>query len=344
MSLLTQMRLVIGDYIYHEKLACCKPTSPVSQQATIRGITPEVPMRIRSLGLSAVGLLTLLAGSLLRAETQSAFLVSTEWLAKNASDPNLVILHVGFEKDYAEGHIPGARLVKLDDISVTGHNDLRLQLPPTDKLREALGKLGITNRSRIVVYPYGESIQSATRVWFTLDYAGLSDKASLLDGGLLLWKAENRPVSTEAVPPAAGAAGPQITPHPEKVADADWIRERLKDPKLDVIDARAPEFYTGENKGPWARPGHIEGARNVPFPSLLDSQRKLKPEAELRSAMVKEPGKQIVSYCHIGQQATVVYFVARYLGLSPKLYDGSFQEWASRSELPVATGAAPLGH
>jgi thiosulfate/3-mercaptopyruvate sulfurtransferase len=300
-------------------------------------------MRIRSIGLRGFATVLLLAGSLAMAETKPEYLVSTGWLAQHASDPNLVILHVGSEKDYTEGHIPGARLVTLNDISITGPNDLRLQIPPTEKLREALGRLGITDRSRIVVYPSGESIQSATRVWFTLDYAGLSNKASLLDGGLLLWKAENRPLSTEVVPPVTGAAGPKITPHPEKVADADWIKQQLQNPKVDVIDARASEFYTGENKGPWARAGHIQGARNVPYPSLIDAQRKLKGEAELKSAVAKNPDSQIVSYCHIGQQATVVYFVARYLGLSPKLYDGSFQEWAMRNELPVVAGPAPLG-
>ena len=83
------------------------------------------------------------------------------------------------------------------------------------------------------------------------------------------------------------------------------------------------------------RAGRIPGAVNVPYPSLLTKDRKLLPEAELK-AKLGAPAKELVTYCHIGQQATVAYFTARYLGLKPKLYDGSFQDWSSRPDLPVA--------
>jgi thiosulfate/3-mercaptopyruvate sulfurtransferase len=84
--------------------------------------------------------------------------------------------------------------------------------------------------------------------------------------------------------------------------------------------------------------GHVPGARNVPFSELLDEQRKLKPAASLREIMTPSTGGApalTVTYCHIGQQATLVYFVARYLDLEARLYDGSFQDWSSRPELPV---------
>jgi thiosulfate/3-mercaptopyruvate sulfurtransferase len=82
------------------------------------------------------------------------------------------------------------------------------------------------------------------------------------------------------------------------------------------------------------RAGRIPGATNIPFSTLLSGDRKLLPAADLKAKLGGGKG-EFVSYCHIGQQATLTYFAARYLGLKPKLYDGSFQDWSSRPELPV---------
>lgn len=271
-------------------------------------------------------------------QTPESMLVSTGWLAERLGGASLVILHVGSAKDYEAGHIPGARLVTLQDISITGPRNLRLELPPVDALREAFGKLGVSDQSRIVVYPGNDSVQSATRVWFTLDYLGLGGRASLLDGGLAAWRAEGRPVSTEV--PAPRPATFTAQPRKDVLVDAGWILARLKDPGVQLLDARAPEYYTGASPGVTWKAGRIPGARNVPFTSVLDAQRKLKPANELR-AMIDAGGnpKLTVAYCHLGQQATLVYFVARYLGMEPRFYDGSFQDWSTRLGLPVETGA-----
>ena len=261
-----------------------------------------------------------------------SMLISTAALAARLEDPSTVILHVGSEKDYAAGHVPGARLLTLPDISVTGDRGLRLELPPVEALVAAFGKVGVTDASRIVVYHGTDSIQSATRVWFTLDYLGLGDRAALLDGGLAGWRAEGRPLSTDTPPPVAPARF-SVKPNPALVVDAAWIQQHAKDSAVDLIDARTPEFYTGTSPGSMPRAGRIPGARSVPYPTLLDSNGKLKPAAELRQAL--PGGRLAVTYCHIGQQATVPYFVSRYLGRDVRLYDGSFQDWSMRSELPV---------
>ena len=257
-------------------------------------------------------------------------LVSTDWLAAHLHDDSLVILHVGSPKDYDAGHIPGARLVTLADISITDDQGLRLQLPPVPALEAAFARLGVTGRSRIIVYAGTESVQSATRVWFTLDYLGLGGRSSLLDGGLALWHSEGKPSTAEAPPPASGSFTPH--PSPDRVVTADWVRAHLDDKTVQILDARTPEFYTGASAGNMPRAGHIPGARNVPYPSVFDEHGKLKPEPVLRGMLAP---RTTVSYCHIGQQATVLYFVARYLGLDARLYDGSFQEWSRRTDLPV---------
>lgn len=273
--------------------------------------------------------------ALLAAADNRRMLISADELAGKLSDPSLVILHVGTAKDFDLGHIPGARLVTLADLSVMGPNGLRLEMPPLEKLREALGKLGIADGKRVVVYPGNESIQSATRVWFTFDYLGWGDRAALLDGGLSTWKASSKPMSTEA-PVAAGPAGKlTLKPNPKLIVDAAWLKGKIEKPSLTLVDARLAEFHTGANNSGMPRAGRIPGSVNVPFPSLMTAERKLLPETELKAKFAK-PTKELVTYCHIGQQATVAYFVARYVGLKPKLYDGSFQDWSSRPELPVA--------
>lgn len=283
--------------------------------------------------------LTAVAQVALSAAPNPSILVSGDWLAGHLKDDGLVILHVGSQKDYDAGHIPGAQLVTLADISITGASGLRLELPPVADLQKAFGRLGVSDRGRVVVYAGNESVQSATRVWFTLDYLGLGDRAALLDGGVAAWRADGRALSTVAasVPPS------QFTPRPapQVVADAEWVRGHLADGGVQVLDARLPEFYTGANAGGMPRAGHVPGARNVPFTSLLVENGKLQPQDSLKAMMSKSGGDPglTVSYCHIGQQATVLYFVARYLGMNARLYDGSFQDWSRRSELPVEPAA-----
>jgi len=259
-------------------------------------------------------------------------LLSVEALSGQLRDPNLVLLHVGSQKDYEEGHLPGARLVTLADISVTGQRSLRLEMPPLEKLEAALLKLGISNASKAVIYAANDTVQSATRVWFTFDYLSLS--AKLLDGGLAAWKAKGLPIATEATffPPSTAV---KLTPHPEWIVDADWVNAHRTDQGVVLLDARLPEFYSGENAGQMPRAGHIPGAWNLPFPTLLTPTKQFIARKQLGEQLGN--GSTIVTYCHIGQQATVLFFAGRLSGKNMRLYDGSFQDWSARTDLPVVT-------
>jgi thiosulfate/3-mercaptopyruvate sulfurtransferase len=264
--------------------------------------------------------------------------VSTEWLAKNLKDPSLVLLHVGEKAEYDAGHIPGARYVRLDDISVTSHdhaNGLMLEMPQPDSLRARLEALGISDRSRVVVYYGNDWVSPATRVIFTLDYAGLGASAALLDGGMQAWKTEGRPLTREAPKPAPGQlAALRIKPI---IVDAAWVKSRLGSPSMHLIDGRAAAFYDGVEKG-GSRKGHVAGAKSIPYTEIADDKLYLKKPAELRALFTRAgvaPGDTVVAYCHIGQQATAVLFAARSLGHPVLLYDGSYQDWSRRAELPV---------
>ena len=121
-------------------------------------------------------------------------------------------------------------------------------------------------------------------------------------------------MSTDPPVTVTAAAGKlTLKPRPELIVDAAWLRGRIETRGLQLIDSRLPEFFTGASNSGMPRAGRIPGAVNVPFPSLLTAERMLLPDAELKTKLTK-PAKELVTYCHIGQQATVGYFVARYLG------------------------------
>jgi len=268
-------------------------------------------------------------------------IVSTEWLAKHLKDDSLVLLQVGEKDEYTAAHIPGAQFIALADISTPRGEGLALELPALAQLKTAFEKLGVSDKSRIVVYFSKDWVTPTARVFFTLDYLGLGDRTSILDGGLPAWRAEGRSVTTEVRTPALGKLTPR--PNAKLVVDAAWVNANLNKPGVMVLDARASKFYTGEEVGRMPRGGHIPGAKSIPFSSLVEDSNKFKSIDALRqlfnTAGVKK-GDSVATYCHIGQQASLLYFVARYLGYDAHLYDGSFEDWSHRPELPVMKSPA----
>jgi thiosulfate/3-mercaptopyruvate sulfurtransferase len=272
--------------------------------------------------------------------------VTPAWLAAHLSDPDLVILHVGGGDGYRSRHIAGARQVGLGDISVSGRaaGGLTLELPPSEDLRRRLEALGISDRSRIVVY-FESSLTAATRVVLTLDAAGLGGRTGLLDGGLASWLGAGYPVS-DAVPPIRPGALAPLAMRPI-IVDAATVRARLGKPGIAVVDARDPSFYDGSSvggsqSGPH-RTGHIAGAVNVPYDRVFDDQQQLRSTDELIRVFAQagvQPGDTVIGYCHIGQQASAMLLAARRLGHPVALYDGAFEDWSRHPDYPVATGPA----
>ncbi len=277
-------------------------------------------------------------------DPRNALLVTPEWLAAHLKDPNLVMLEVGDGGLYLKQHIPGARFVSFEDFAVSDRdgtgNGLALEMPPTDTLRAHLAALGVSDKSRIVVYFTKNLVTPATRLVFTLDYAGLGAATSLLDGGLDAWTREGRPV-TDVVPPKKQGSLSPLKTRPI-VADADYVRAHISKPGVSIVDGRAAAFYDGVQTGggPNAkqRTGHIAGAKSVPFTEVTTADFRLRPRAELEALFAKAgvaPGDTIVGYCHIGQQATGMLFAARSLGHPVLLYDGSFEDWSRHTDYPV---------
>lgn len=273
---------------------------------------------------------------------QTGMLITTDWLKTRMEQKNLVIFHVGREADYQKEHIEGAIL--LDPETYTYEDDTHIFDLPTDAaLNELFETKGLTNKDEVVIYTSANWIPLVTRLYFTLDYLGHGDKTFILNGGLLEWKAEGEQVVTEI--PTLKRSTFTIKPNRSLLADTEYVSKHLKNSNTTIVDCRAAAYYTGidiNEHHSGGRKGHIAGASNIPYTSLYEKAEsgaikimdanKIK---EIFAAQGVENNKDLILYCHIGMQMTVVYTAAKILGYkNVSVYDGSFHEWGP-TNLPV---------
>ena len=321
--------------------------SPADQQGFRSGGRKALVWRHRIVaGVGAALLLTFGPTDWLEAQSGSPrdqLVVTPAWLAEHINDANLVLLHVGERAEYDANHLPGAQHIAMDDVSLPRvQGELTLQLPPVEELRSRLAARGISDDSRIVVYWGNDWISPATRIVLALDYAGLGDRTSLLDGGMQAWIAAGSAVTPEVAPVRPGRLASR--PARDLVVNVDWVAQHAAAPRpgYALIDARDPVYYDGVEASQ-GRNGHIPNARNVAFRELVDESGHIASMASLKQAFDRaavKPGDVVVVYCHIGQQATATLFAARLLGHEVRLFDGSMQEWARDAARPVEKSAS----
>jgi thiosulfate/3-mercaptopyruvate sulfurtransferase len=294
--------------------------------------------------------LSCLIAEMVFASPRQNLVVDAAWLKAHIADPDLVLLHVGDKAEYEAAHIPGARFVSLADISVSDHSGhgLMLEMPPAEDLRHRLEALGISDKSRVIVYYGKDWVSPSTRVIFTLDYAGLGARSSLLDGGQEAWVRAGGAVTKDVAAAKTGTLSPlKLRPI---VVDAATVKARIGTPGVAVVDGRDAAYYdgveTGGGHGFTHRTGHIRGAFSIPFTSITDDRLLLKSDAELAAIFAKagvKPNDTVIGYCHIGQQTTAMLFAARTLGHPVLLYDGSFEDWSRHTEYPVDNPSEKAG-
>lgn len=274
------------------------------------------------------------------AQNAPSLLVNTASLAQELKDPKVVLLEVRPTGASAAQFIPGTQLVSLEDISTPMNHEsgaLMAELLPANILRTKLSALGVSDDSRIIVYDEGAgsmSFPATTRLIFTLQYLGLGSRTALLNGGLQAWKKDGRPTTTAVVAAKPG----HLTSRPTEpiVADAKLVSSIGAMPGYKLVDARSPVYYKGVEPS-MGQSGHIPGAVNIPFSDMVDSNGMIdvaKITTLFREAGIK-PGDTVVTYCHIGLQATSTLFAARLLGNPVMLYDGSWQDWTLNHRGPV---------
>ena len=261
-------------------------------------------------------------------------LVDAAWLERHRSDSDLVVAQIHtLKRDYARGHIPGARFLWSNAIAPStpaGTYDL----PTRPQAAALFRELGLGRASRLVLVHSGAQVAPAARALLTFEHFGLRGRVALLDGGMDAWKAAGGRLEEASPRPAKGAARPARGG--DEVVDAGYIQSRLGRAGWSLVDARAANFFQGDAGGQ-PRGGHLPGAVNLASTTLLNGGR-LKPREELAklfAAAGLPPNGELVAYCHIGQQASLVWLAARLLGYDAKLYDGSFEDCSGRPELPL---------
>jgi thiosulfate/3-mercaptopyruvate sulfurtransferase len=242
---------------------------------------------------------------------------------------------------YAKGHIPGALFLHLDrDLSgeKNGRNG-RHPLPDPAVFARRMGECGVGPETQVVAYDNEGGI-FASRLWWMLRWLG-HDKVALLDGGLPGWRRAKQVLVTEV--PVVSPVNFQPKPQPLTV-DADFVQAKLQSSETLILDARAPERFTGEEETLDPVGGHIPGAVNrFYFDNLDDAGCYFKPAEELRAEydtlLAGRNPARVVQQCGSGVTACHNLLAMEIAGLNgSKLYPGSWSEWCADSARPIATG------
>ncbi|MBM3566508.1 MAG: 3-mercaptopyruvate sulfurtransferase [Alphaproteobacteria bacterium] len=277
-------------------------------------------------------------------------LISTDDLARQMSAPDVRIVDAtsfmpsakrDARKEYEAAHIPGAVYFDVNDIADTA-TDLPHMLPSPEKFSSKVRKLGLGDGSRIVVYDANGGFLAAHRVWWMFRVFGHRDIA-VLDGGLLKWRRENRPLTDDRTIPRERHFTARLD-H-SLVRGFDQVRANMESRREQLVDARSPGRFKGTEAEPrpGLRGGHIPGSLNVPFNALLDPKQDfiMRPAAEIAAAFAAagvDIKKPLAATCGSGITACTLAFGLFLIGRErTAVYDGSWTEWGARTDVPVET-------
>ena len=278
----------------------------------------------------------------------SKWLVETDWLEKHLGAPGLVVMDatwtmpgepkLGYDH-YREAHIPGSIFFDIEDLSDTS-SPYPHMLPPPEKFASRMNKMGVGDGMKVIVYD-NKGIFSSPRAWWMFRVMGHEDVA-VLNGGLKKWVAEGRAVES-------GPAGLRSDRHFTARKNSEFVRDisdmirAVQEGRLQIVDARSKPRFEGQEVEirPVPRLGHMPGARNVPYGTLIGGNGAMKSADELRAAFESagiNPDKPVITTCGSGITACILALALGILGNEyTAVYDGSWAEWASVPSAPVVT-------
>ena len=274
--------------------------------------------------------------------------VSAEWLKQHLRDPSVRVVDASVHlpdtgrdarAEYLAEHIPGALFFDLERIA-DANNPLPRKFPPRELFAREVGALGIDNNSHVVAYDT-PGLYSAARVWWLFRHFGY-DNVSILDGGLRAWKAQNFPLEAGEV----SASPATFVPGQERGLLARWpdVLRSSSQGNAQILDARTPGRFAGteEDRYPGTRPGHIPNSLNLYWADLLDpDSRKLLPVEQIRQRLALSGityDKPVTLTCGSGLTACILAVGLHLTGNDNwRVYDGSWDEWGRKQDLPVET-------
>lgn len=280
--------------------------------------------------------------------TDRARLVAAEDLAGEIGRSDRVVVDCRFdlgrpeagEAAWRAGHIPGAWYAHLDR-DLAGQRSAtsgRHPLPDPQVLVQLFSRWGVGPQVRVVAYDAAGGAFAA-RLWWLLRWMG-HDEVALLDGGLPAWLAAGQPLATAA--PLARATAFKGSPGHMPVIDAVEIERRLDDPRLRLIDVRAPARYRGDEEPLDPVAGHVPGAINQPFQRNLAADGRFLQREELSrllAPLAPAPSQDLAVMCGSGVTACHGLFALERAGITgARLYPGSWSEWVRTPGRPVARG------
>lgn len=279
-------------------------------------------------------------------------LVTVDWLKDHLTDPRVRVFEVSVDTGvYEKGHIPGA-------VDLNWHTDLvdtvNRDIASREKLQAQLRRAGVDEDTTVIIYGDHHNWFAAWGVW-VLDVYGFGTRAKLLDGGRRLWEARGLPLTTAV--PAYEATTLELPGRDDslraRLANTLDVAEGRIDGKL--VDIRSPDEYLGKVFAPEGvkelsiRAGHIPGAENVPWATIVNEDGTYKPLDEIRRIYAEkgiDGTKPVITYCRIGERSSHTWFaLKRLLGYDARNYDGSWTEYGNAVGVPVVnrSGTVWLG-
>lgn len=293
--------------------------------------------------LGTIATTTIAALLLAGQASASDALVNAEWLQKNLDNPGVRVFEVSVDTGvYERGHIPGA-------LNINWHTDLvdkeRRDIARKDDFEKFLRQAGVDKDTTIVLYGDNNNWFAAWGAWIFETY-GLGDQVKLLDGGRKLWEAQGLPLDTATREQKETAlALPERDPAIRaRFTDVLAVAEGKHDIKL--IDIRSADEYSGKIFAPEGikelsvRAGHIPGAVNVPWGSIVNQDGTFRTADEIRKIYADkgvDGSAPIITYCRIGERSSHTWFaLKKILGYDVKNYDGSWTEYGNAVGVPIS--------
>jgi len=254
--------------------------------------------------------------------------ISTAELEKIIDDPNLILIDARSFQEYSRGHITNA--VNLDlfsfhwiDTSQDGISSFNQQFT------KIFSRVGVSEEKKVIFYDDVSGMLAARGVWL-LEYLS-HHNVSMLDGGFIKWKNEER--AWDTIPVANMYANFSAKPNPKVLAGFEYVLDNLD--KITILDARSKEEFDGKLVRA-ARGGHIPTSTNIDYTENISKDGTLKNNEELSKLYQMSKDTEIVTYCQGAYRAANTFLALKKIGfINVKVYLGSWGEWGNKPELPI---------